>query len=67
MLRELFQIREQRKGEVDISISLSVTEIYNEMIKARRRFLATIHGKWLLNDLNRGYEAVSSSGSLQSR
>ena len=37
MLRELFAIREQRKGEVDISISLSVTEIYNEMIKAISR------------------------------
>eukprot|EP00913_Durusdinium_trenchii_P003322 g3076.t1 len=38
VLRELFQIREQRKEErgaceVDITISLSVTEIYNEMIK----------------------------------
>eukprot|EP00434_Breviolum_minutum_P000724 symbB.v1.2.000637.t1/scaffold7.1/size571927/5 len=33
VLRELFQIRDQRKEEVEISLSLSVSEIYNEMIK----------------------------------
>lgn len=33
VLKELFRIREQRKEEIDISISLSVTEIYNEQIK----------------------------------
>ncbi|CAJ1338896.1 unnamed protein product, partial [Effrenium voratum] len=33
VLRELFLVREQRKQEVEINISLSVTEIYNEMIK----------------------------------
>lgn len=33
VLRELFQIRDHRKEEVEISISLSVSEIYNEMIK----------------------------------
>lgn len=33
VLRELFRIRDERKGEYDINISLSITEIYNEVIR----------------------------------
>merc|ERR1712232_1218414 len=33
VLRELFRIREDRRGEYEISISISVTEIYNESIR----------------------------------
>jgi len=32
-LKELFRIRDERKGEYDINISISVTEIYNETIR----------------------------------
>jgi len=33
VLRELFRIRDERKGEYDIKFSMSVTEIYNEIIR----------------------------------
>merc|ERR1712032_1256658 len=33
VLRELFQIREERVGEYAINISLAITEIYNETVR----------------------------------
>jgi len=33
VLRELFQIREERTGEYTINISLAITEIYNETVR----------------------------------
>jgi len=33
VLRELFRIRDERKNEYDIQISISITEIYNEAIR----------------------------------
>jgi len=33
VLRELFRIRDERKNEYDIQISISITEIYNESIR----------------------------------
>ena len=32
VLRELFRIRDERRGESEINISLSITEIYNEVV-----------------------------------
>lgn len=33
VLKELFRIREERAGEYDISLTLAITEIYNETVK----------------------------------
>uniref|UniRef100_A0A7S2L173 Kinesin-like protein n=1 Tax=Zooxanthella nutricula TaxID=1333877 RepID=A0A7S2L173_9DINO len=33
VLRELFHIRDERKNEYDISISIAITEIYNETVR----------------------------------
>ncbi|CAE8602735.1 unnamed protein product, partial [Polarella glacialis] len=33
VLRELFRIKNERKNDYDVQISLSITEIYNEMIR----------------------------------
>merc|ERR1712217_65563 len=33
VLMELFRMREERRGEYDIDITMSITEIYNEMIR----------------------------------
>merc|ERR1719259_820458 len=33
VLRELFRIRDERRGEYDINISIAITEIYNEAVR----------------------------------